>query len=550
MKNKIFGLALAGLICLNTPAISYAKENDALGSAVESSLQPTSTNTKSSVKLKQRSKEEIIQKANQLTHNGLSHQVIPNKYTSNPSTTSPYYEGSLTGEFLQDGLNSINMVRYIAGFPDDIELTDEFNSSAQYGSVVLAANDTLSHHPTKPSDMSDDFYNIGYGATSSSNIGYGHSNLSHFNISCMDDSDSSNIDRLGHRRWILNPQLKYVGMGSAESQSNRSYYATKVFDKSRSETIDYDYITWPSKGFFPTQYFDNTQAWSISLNPQKYDAPNYSDVKVEVVRLSDNKCWTLDSSVPESNKTSSTSDYFNVNNGGYGINNCIIFRPGDLGSISNGDKFSINISGLKTSDGSSTTVSYTVEFFDINTPVYTGGWSLENGKWYYYYGDGSLYKGFLEYNGETYYLKSNGEMAVGWEYIDNEWYYFSSSGVMHIGWLYYNESWYYLRENGEMAVGWEYINNKWYYFNSSGAMLTGWLNLNGTWYYLDSSGAMLTGWLNLNGTWYYLDSSGAMLTGWLNLNGTWYYLYSSGEMAKNTVVDGWKIDSDGVASKI
>ena len=98
--------------------------------------------------------------------------------------------------------------------------------------------------------------------------------------------------------------------------------------------------------------------------------------------------------------------------------------------------------------------------------------------------------------------------------------------------------------------GWVKKNDKWYYYKEDGNIHKGWLNENGVWYYLRNNGEMVTGWLNLNGTWYYLDGNGAMVTGWLNLNGTWYYMYSSGEMATNTTIDGWKIDSNGVATKI
>ena len=38
-----------------------------------------------------------------------------------------------------------------------------------------------------------------------------------------------------------------------------------------------------------------------------------------------------------------------------------------------------------------------------------------------------------------------------------------------------------------------------------------------------------------------------MHTGWLNYGGTWYYLYSNGKMATNTTIDGWVINSSGVA---
>ena len=43
-----------------------------------------------------------------------------------------------------------------------------------------------------------------------------------------------------------------------------------------------------------------------------------------------------------------------------------------------------------------------------------------------------------------------------------------------------------------MVTGWINLNGEWYYLNSSGVMVTGWLNLNGTWYYMYASGKMAT----------------------------------------------------------
>ncbi|MGU8958891.1 hypothetical protein ACV3VX_12705 [Clostridium perfringens] len=57
------------------------------------------------------------------------------------------------------------------------------------------------------------------------------------------------------------------------------------------------------------------------------------------------------------------------------------------------------------------------------------------------------------------------------------------------------------------------------------------------------------GWINTNGIWYFYKN-GIMQTGWLNDNGTWYYLNSSGEMVTNTIIDGWKIDSNGIATPL
>ncbi len=40
-----------------------------------------------------------------------------------------------------------------------------------------------------------------------------------------------------------------------------------------------------------------------------------------------------------------------------------------------------------------------------------------------------------------------------------------------------------------------------------------------------------------------------MQVGWQTISGKKYYFYSSGLMAVNTVIDGYKIDTNGVAIK-
>ena len=115
-----------------------------------------------------------------------------------------------------------------------------------------------------------------------------------------------------------------------------------------------------------------------------------------------------------------------------------------------------------------------------------------------------------------------------------------------IGWIKNSDNtWSFINTSGNKATGWINLSGTWYYLNTNGIMQTGWLNNNGTWYYLDAVGAMKTGWLYEGGKWYYLNRSGAMQTGWLNDNGTWYYLNASGFMLSNTVVNGYKLGSNG-----
>lgn len=81
-------------------------------------------------------------------------------------------------------------------------------------------------------------------------------------------------------------------------------------------------------------------------------------------------------------------------------------------------------------------------------------------------------------------------------------------------------------------------------------MKTGWQQINGAWYYFWGGGSMATRWLEDNGYWYYLDAThGYMKTSWQQIDGKWYYFYSSGKMAVSTVIDGYRIGSDGVANR-
>ena len=66
------------------------------------------------------------------------------------------------------------------------------------------------------------------------------------------------------------------------------------------------------------------------------------------------------------------------------------------------------------------------------------------------------------------------------------------------------------------------------------------------WLYRNSDGTLAKGWKNINNEWYYFDENGAMKTGWIQLENKWYYLNTNtGSMAKNTVVDGYRLGNDG-----
>ncbi len=123
------------------------------------------------------------------------------------STAAPYAAGEVTEDALEAANRRFSALRRLAGLPEVI-LDMRLCERAQYGAVLLAATGKLTHHPVKPEDMEDAFYQKGHTATASSNIYMGTgASLPRAVDAFLDDSDVGNLPNVGHRRWMLNPTM-------------------------------------------------------------------------------------------------------------------------------------------------------------------------------------------------------------------------------------------------------------------------------------------------------------------------------------------------------
>jgi hypothetical protein len=139
-----------------------------------------------------------------------------------------------------------------------------------------------------------------------------------------------------------------------------------------------------------------------------------------------------------------------------------------------------------------------------------------------------------------------GASHVGIYLGDNKFVHAASSGVRisSLTESYYSRTYIGSKRISNNNNGWVLSSRNWYFYKN-GVMQKGWIKDDGTWYYLESNGKMKTGWLLWKNDWYYLASSGAMVTGWVYYGSHWYYLNSDGDMAKDTIIDGYRIGSDG-----
>lgn len=254
----------------------------------------------------------------------------------------------------QSALRRLMAYRFLVGVPyANLELDDDMNKCCQAGARLCEKIGRLDHTPKNPG-WPEDEYQLGYKGTSQSNLHQGAGTLAKSVDGYMDDSDPSNVDRVGHRRWCLNPALQKTGFGKSGD-----FFSMYSFDKSQKEMPDYDFISYPASGFMPIQYFGPNHAWNVSLNPKKYKEPTS---KVTVAILSQPDAVPKGKIPPKLENVALNHKKIHV--GGIGVPYCIIFRP-ERYLLADGKRYWVEIGGLEKTDGTPATLRFLVFFVNL-----------------------------------------------------------------------------------------------------------------------------------------------------------------------------------------
>jgi hypothetical protein len=246
------------------------------------------------------------------------------------------------------GLRRLRGYRYLSNVPWDVGLSYEYGELCQAAARLLDLVGHLDHTPKRPAGASDELYEKGYLGTSQSNL---HEEQGGTLVSAidgfMDDSDPSNVDRVGHRRWCLDPPMKNTAFGAYANK----WVAFYAFDKERADTKEPAFCPYPAPGYFPTTFIRGNAAWSCSLSDAHFSEPKPEEVTVKVAAADDRL----------KNGPPATIDSFTVNLGHFGMPWCVIFRP--RVPFRAGARYSVEIKGLKDLDGKPAPILYWVEFF-------------------------------------------------------------------------------------------------------------------------------------------------------------------------------------------
>lgn len=245
-------------------------------------------------------------------------------------------------------LSRLRQYRFLCGVPyESLSGDADYADLAYHSSFICAKLNQMTHTPSRPPGVTDEQYEKGRKGAGSSNLFSGLVEPAACVDGWMDDSDPRNIDRVGHRRWCLNPAMGRSAFGAYGNQA-----AMYAFDASNRDIPDWDFVAYPARGYMPTSFFGPKHAWSVSLNMGKFSTPVQSKVKVSLQPVSPVKFAPLGPPLK--------LDYFKVDTGGFGSGPAIIFRPAAF-PPSNDSLCQVEITGL-TRDGTPATIKYVTHF--------------------------------------------------------------------------------------------------------------------------------------------------------------------------------------------
>ena len=175
-------------------------------------------------------------------------------------------------------LRRINYFRAMAGVPDDIALNADFNALAQRVSLMMAANQSISHTP--PSSWAC-YTSAGGAAAYKSNLWlsrYGADAITGW----IEDPGTGN-EPAGHRRWVLHPPTRSMGVGSVRGPDGQPFRTASALYVQDSHIFDPvprprdGFVAWPPPGFVPDDLIFDRFSFGIA-------GANFANASVAVTR--------------------------------------------------------------------------------------------------------------------------------------------------------------------------------------------------------------------------------------------------------------------------
>lgn len=343
-------------------------------------------------------KTEIINLNEQSNYVGRTKETISENYAtalgesihesllkSMGSVVAPYEESVISDSGKETTMNFTNYVRWLGGLSAYESAKESAWTEAARAAVLAYAaaieDDYYGHAPTKPSDMSDEFFESASNAIDG-NLAYrGSDNTVHYAVNVIrdwnndvlrkeatslewgEDSYREGIDSPTHRFSFLQRGGNIISYGftggtAVQKYEYAQYNPNETGTISETDNNEAAYV-WPAAGYFPEEEITENAEWSINLNTDKLCLSNKGLV-ITITDLNTGETWVRDGRKQESGDVGMDTTNF----WGY----YIYFTPPEVDDYAN-KSFEVKIENLATADGNPAILSYTIDFFSYSDVI-------------------------------------------------------------------------------------------------------------------------------------------------------------------------------------
>ena len=246
--------------------------------------------------------------------------------------------GAVSNTAQEDALHIVNTARFASGIKNELTVGKKQAQFAQAASMVNRLNLQVDHFPGLPAGANSDLVKY-----DNATIGAANSNLSSgFNLLdsvleyLKDDLGDENQAEVGHRRWVLNPQVSQVGLGQAD-EFNAMFVNNDNYAGENANTV----YAYPGETAI-SEFYSEGSSLSLMFG-ENFDLTN---AQVEVKDLETGEV-NKESHVDESFKGNVKAITF-----GYGMN------------YQAGTKLQVKVTGV-TKNGQDYPVEYTINYMSI-----------------------------------------------------------------------------------------------------------------------------------------------------------------------------------------
>jgi uncharacterized protein YkwD len=229
-------------------------------------------------------------------------------------------------------INAIRAVHHLK----PVAYNEAFDKKSAESALIQAANDNLSHTPAQSAKC---YSQDGYDGSERSNLyisWYMGSSPPATEVSIHNWMTDQFSERVGHRRWIIDPFLKHVAIGRADGAStvNQGYDNTAMalycIDRDNEQNVsdwDYDFVAYPYQYYKPRWVYCQTQ----TNHNYHYMSFTYIADKSQGYLGNINVSFANATiSMTDEDGKSITIEKELTNNEGYGTPNCLMWLPSEL----------------------------------------------------------------------------------------------------------------------------------------------------------------------------------------------------------------------------